>query len=180
MPIRILIADDNPSVRTALRRLLESTGGWEIVDVENGQQAVAKAQELRPNVVILDLVMPVMDGLTAARELSKLQPEIPLLMHTLHWSPQVELEAQKVGVRKVVPKADSKGLISAIQQALAAEPPKAVSALPEAIPAVLPPPNITALPPITDSDPAKAAPTDKPEAPKVAGPDDLPESSPPT
>ena len=91
MPIRILIADDNPPVRTALRHLLESTGGWEVVDAENGQQAVAKAQELRPNVVILDLVMPVMDGLAAARELSKLLPGIPLLMHTLHWSPQVEI-----------------------------------------------------------------------------------------
>ena len=180
MPIRILIADDNPPVRTALRHLLESTGGWEVVDAENGQQAVAKAQELRPNVVILDLVMPVMDGLAAARELSKLLPEIPLLMHTLHWSPQVELEAQKVGVRKVVPKADSKGLVSAIQQALAAEPPAAVAALSDAIPAVLPPPDITALLPVTDSDPAKASPTNEPEAPKVAGPDDLPESSPPT
>ena len=124
--------------------------------------------------------MPVMDGLAAARELSKLLPEIPLLMHTLHWSPQVELEAQKVGVRKVVPKADSKSLVSAIQQALAAEPPTAVSALTEAIPAVLPPPDITALPTITDSDFAKAAPGDEPEASKVAGPDDIPESSPPT
>ncbi len=180
MPIRILIADDNPSVRTALRNLLESTGDWEIVDVENGQQAVTMAAELRPNVVILDLVMPVMDGLAAAREISRLLPGIPLLMHTLHWSPQVELEAQKVGVRKVVPKADSKALVSAIQQALAAEPPKAVSALPEAIPAVLPPPDITALPPITDSDSAKAAPAAQAEAPKVAGPDEIPESSPPT
>ena len=119
MPTRILIADDNPSVRTALRHLLEASGEWEVIDVENGQQAVAKAQELRPHVVLLDLVMPVMDGLTAARELSKLFPDLPLLMHTLHWSPQVEVEAQKVGVRKVIPKADSKGLVSAIQQALA-------------------------------------------------------------
>src|ERR1017187_9226779 len=178
MPTRILIADD--TVRTALRQLLESVGHWEIIDVENGREAIAKAQELRPQLVILDLVMPVMDGLAAARELSKLLPEIPLLMHTLHWSPQVELEAQKVGVRKVVPKADSKGLVSAIQQALAAEPPAAVAALSDAIPAVLPPPDITALPLITDSDPAKASPTNEPEAPKVAGPDDLPESSPPT
>ncbi len=180
MPIRILIADDNPSVRVALRHLLESTGGWEIVDVENGKQAVAVAQELRPNVIILDLVMPVMDGLAAARELSNLLPGIPLLMHTLHWSPQVELEAQKVGVRKVVPKADSKGLVSAIQQALAAQPPAAVSAFPEAVPAAVPSSDITALPPITDSGCAKAAPADEAEAPEVAGPDDITESSPPS
>jgi CheY-like chemotaxis protein len=172
MPIRILIADDNPSVRTALRHLLESAGDWEIVDVENGQQAVAKAKDLRPNVVLLDLVMPVMDGLAAARELSKLLPEIPLLMHTLHWSPQVELEAQKVGVRKVVPKADSKGLVSAIQQALTAEPPTAVSALGEAIPAVLPSPDVTALPPL---DSENGAPSD---APAPAAPDEVSGSRP--
>ena len=53
--------------------------------------------------------MPVMDGLVAARELSRIMPGVPLLMHTLHWSPQVEIEAQKVGVRKVIAKADSKG-----------------------------------------------------------------------
>src|SRR5258708_32608242 len=102
MPVRILIADDNPVVRTALRHLLESVGHWEIIDVENGLEAIAQAQEFRPNLIILDLVMPVMDGLTAAREISRLLPDIPLLMHTLHPYPQVELEAQKVGVRRVV------------------------------------------------------------------------------
>src|SRR5579859_7024071 len=116
MPIRILVAADNPPVRSALRHLLESAGEWEVTEVENGRDALTKAQELKPDVIILDLVMPVMDGITAARELSRLLPSIPLLMHTLHWSPQVELEAQKVGVRKVVPKADSKGLVTAIQQ----------------------------------------------------------------
>jgi CheY-like chemotaxis protein len=131
MPIRILIAEDNPSVRTALHGLLESVGPWEIVDVENGQEAVAKAQELKPNLIILDLVMPVMDGLSAARQISKLLPEIPVLMHTMHWSPQIELEAQKVGVRKVMPKVDSRLLVSTVQQLLtpaASSPPPAASA----------------------------------------------------
>jgi CheY-like chemotaxis protein len=179
MPTRILIADDNPAVRTALRHLLENAGDWQIVDVENGQLAVAKAQELLPSVVLLDLVMPVMDGLDAARELSKLFPDLPLLMHTLHWSPQVELEAQKVGVRKVIPKADSKGLVFAIQQALPAEPPAAVAALTETIPATLPPPEITALPHIA-SDSAEAASADEPESPSIAAPDEVPRSRPPT
>jgi len=105
-------------VRTAMHQLLERAGDWEIIDAENGQEAIAKAQELAPNLIILDLVMPVMDGLAAAREISKLVPQTPLLMHTLHWSPQVELEAQKVGVRKVVPKADSNELVSAIRHFL--------------------------------------------------------------
>ena len=120
MPTRILIAEDNAVVRTALRQLLNNAGDWEIMEVANGQQAVTRAQEHKPNLIILDLVMPVMDGLVAARELSKLMPDVPMLMHTLHWSPQVEVEAQKVGVRKVVPKADSRVLISSIQELLAA------------------------------------------------------------
>lgn len=178
MPTRILIADDNPSVRTALRYLLESTGEWEVIDVENGQEAVVKAQELRPKVVLLDLVMPVMDGLTAARELSKLFPDLPLLMHTLHWSQQVEVEAQKVGVRKVLPKTDSKGLVVAIQQVLTAEPPAAGVALTEGIPATLPAPDFTALPPIMDSDSAEPASPDDPEAPATAAPDEVSGSRP--
>ena len=78
MPQRILIAEDNPAVRNALRTLLEGAGSWEILEVENGQQAIAKAPELKPNLIILDLVMPVMDGLSAARQISKLLPEIPI------------------------------------------------------------------------------------------------------
>src|ERR1017187_9394387 len=161
MPTRILIADD--TVRTALRQLLESVGHWEIIDVENGREAIAKAQELRPQLVILDLVMPVMDGLAAARELSKLLPEIPLLMHTLHWSPQVELEAQKVGVRKVVPKTDSRGLIAAIQQFLTAQPANPVPAGSETALATIAIPDVAAA--ATVIDPAQAAASDAAEAP---------------
>jgi DNA-binding NarL/FixJ family response regulator len=166
--IRLLIAEDNPVVRTALHQLLERAGDWEIIDAENGLEAIAKAQEHAPDLIILDLVMPVMDGLAAARELSKLRPETPLLMHTMHWSPQVEIEAQKVGVRKVVPKADSKGLISAIHHYLNlnVEPQAVVAATSQGVPSVMPSsvisasatssnvatPDITALPPLLDHD----------------------------
>lgn len=166
MPIRLLIADDNPVVRTALHQLLERAGEWEVVDAENGQEAIAKAQELAPHLIILDLVMPVMDGLAAAREISKLMPQTPLLMHTLHWSPQVEIEAQKVGVRKVVPKADSRGLISAIRHYLDldGEPRTAVVEMPVGLPSVtssslassagtasnIATPDVSALPPLLD------------------------------
>jgi DNA-binding NarL/FixJ family response regulator len=138
MPTRILIADDNPAVRTALRRLLEDHKPWEIIDVENGQEAVAKAQELKPNIIILDLVMPVMDGLVAARKLSKVLPDIPLLMYTMHWSPQVQLEAQKVGARRVVSKTDSKGLVAAIQELLSVEASTSTSTSTSPVPPDLP------------------------------------------
>jgi CheY-like chemotaxis protein len=171
MPIRILIAEDSPSVRTALRSLLEVAGPWEIVEVENGQDAVAKAQELKPSLIILDLVMPVMDGLRAARQLSQLLPEIPLLMHTMHWSPQVEVEAQKVGVRKVVPKSDSRLLVSMVQQFLAPQSP-----LPSAETATLSPdiptPNAAPPPPVLES--GSAAPSDKPAALSTGDAADLP------
>ena len=96
MPIRILIADDNAAVRTAMCHVLESVDDWDIVEAEHGEEAVAKAEEIRPNLVILDLVMPILDGLTASREIAKLLPEVPILLHTLYFSLEVLIEAQKV------------------------------------------------------------------------------------
>ena len=172
MPIRILIAEDSPSVKNALRHLLEGAGPWEIIDVDNGEEAVAKALELRPDLIVLDLVMPVMDGLKAAREISKLLPDTPILMHTMHSSPQVEIEAQKVGVRKVVSKADSMLLVSTVTQFLIPEPPRSLipathtaptqTSSPDiAIPADAPSPAV-----LSASEPSSAeAAGDKPECP---------------
>jgi CheY-like chemotaxis protein len=115
---RILIADDSPAVRAALRALLENAGPWEVIDAENGREALAKVQELKPDLIILDLVMPEMDGLAAARQISQLLPETPILLHTMHWSPQVNVEAQKVGVRHVVSKADSNLLLATVERFL--------------------------------------------------------------
>jgi len=169
MPNQILIADDNPAVRTALRHLLESAEFGEIVDAENGRDAIRKAQELKPKLIILDLVMPVMDGLVAARELSKFMPGVPVLMHTLHWSPQVEVEAQKVGVRRVIAKADSKGLISAIQEILNTDSPAATTGGPAtAVPASILPAEAAVLPPVIEST-ATAVEAEVP----AAAPDDI-------
>ena len=119
MPIRVLIADDNASVRAAMRRVLEAAAEhWEIIEAENGREALAKAQELRPNLIIVDLVMPLMDGLTAARQIAQLLPDTPILMHTLYPFPQVKVEAAKAGVRRVVPKSDSSVLVSAVEDLL--------------------------------------------------------------
>jgi CheY-like chemotaxis protein len=169
---RILIAEDNPVVRTALRGLLQSAGPWEIVEVENGLEAVAKAQELRPNLIILDLVMPVIDGLSAARQISKLLPEIPMLMHTMHWSPQIELEAQKVGVRQVVSKADSKLLVSTVRQFLTPEPAPPLSIASATIPANILTPNVVPSPPLPE--PGNAATPEKPDAPGSSDSEDIP------
>ena len=125
MSIRILIADDNASVRAAMRQVLESVEDrWEIIEAENGQEAVAKAQEFEPRLVILDLVMPQKNGLSAAREIATFLPDVPILMHTLYSSRQVELEAGKVGVRKIVPKSDSSVFVAAVEDLLYAPPPQ--------------------------------------------------------
>jgi CheY-like chemotaxis protein len=106
-----------------MRHVLEGLDEcWEVIEAEDGLDAVAKAQESRPNLVILDLAMPQADGLTASRALAKLLPDVPILMHTLYSSPEVELEAGKVGVRKVVPKSESSVLVSAIQDILGPKP----------------------------------------------------------
>jgi len=141
MPIRILIADDNSSFRRVLRRLLEKSATRDIVEAEDGQQAVSKALELRPDVIVLDLAMPVKDGLTAAREISASLPQTPILMCTLHMSPQVEVEAQKAGVRRVLSKSESSLLVLAAEQLLAAATPSEPVA-----PSAIPPPVLAAVP----------------------------------
>jgi CheY-like chemotaxis protein len=157
MPARILIADDNPSVRKTVRLLLQGPD-TEILEAENGQQAVSQAVEQRPQIAVLDLAMPVMDGLTAARHIHNQLPELPILMYTMHWSSQLELEAIKSGIRKVIAKADSASLVAAIQDVLKAIPPPA-AAVPAPQPAILPiPPDpVGVLPAI---EPAAATPVE--------------------
>lgn len=105
MAARILIADDNPIMRTTLRALLGSREGWQVCyEASNGLEAVQGAATLKPDLVILDLSMPVMDGLQAAREISSSYPEITILMHTNHASAALVQQAEKHGIRKIVSK----------------------------------------------------------------------------
>jgi DNA-binding NarL/FixJ family response regulator len=120
LPFRILIADDHPVIRKVLRALIESHAEWEVCgEAQNGCEAVGKAAEFKPDLVIMDLAMPVMDGIRAAREMSTTMPGLPILMHTMHGSPAVNLEAKKAGVSRVVSKGESgDDLISAIEDLL--------------------------------------------------------------
>jgi DNA-binding NarL/FixJ family response regulator len=122
MPSRILIVDDNALVRRALGHALQKIGHWEIIEAENGEVAIHKARETNPNLVILDLAMPLMDGIRAARALCIMLPDVPIILHTLHWSPRVEVEALKAGVRKVVAKSDSATILAAVRELLKPEP----------------------------------------------------------
>lgn len=119
MAAQILIADDNEVIRGVLSELLRNHKGWEVcAEVGNGRQAVLKAAELKPEVIILDLAMPGLDGLTATREILKILPSVPIVLYTLHSSPVVELEAKKAGVRRVIAKPQSGLLLRAIEELL--------------------------------------------------------------
>jgi CheY-like chemotaxis protein len=160
MPARILIADDNPAVRTALRRLLEGLDHPQIIEAKDGKEAIALAVEQHPDAVVLDLAMPVMDGLTSADEISKLLPDLPIVMCTMHWSRQLELEVQKHGVRKIINKSNASDLLAVIQEFLPAPPPdipvSSASSSSEAVPLSLPR-NPTILPAgAASSEPSKA------------------------
>lgn len=108
MPARILIADDNEVARRLLKELVREHADWEIcAEAENGQVAVEKAREVKPDIVLMDLAMPVMDGLSAAREIRKSLPNAPILLITLHYFEHLEVQAKTHGIQLVVQKSDA-------------------------------------------------------------------------
>jgi len=101
-----MIVDDHAVIRDTLRALFEDED-LRVSDASDGAEAVQKAQREKPNLIILDLSMPVMNGLDAARELKVLMPHVPLLMFSNHAKAIVEDEALSVGIFAVVCKSDS-------------------------------------------------------------------------
>lgn len=122
MSKKILIADDNALVRKLLRIMLEGQKGWQIcAEATNGSEAILKAQESKPDAVILDFAMPLLDGLDAAREITRALPSVPILLFTLYDSPEMTLAAKEAGVSRVLPKtASGLPLIQAVRDLLAA------------------------------------------------------------
>ena len=113
--IRILVVDDNPSVRRYLRGILEQHDDWKVCDeAANGQEAVERFRQVHPDVIVLDFQMPEMNGLDAARIITGLSPEIPILMVTLHLSKQLSDEARKVGIRGACAKTDLNCVVDAV------------------------------------------------------------------
>jgi DNA-binding NarL/FixJ family response regulator len=98
MPLTILLVDDEKSVRSALGRLLSARSEWKIVgEANDGVEAVAKTRDLMPDVVIMDVTMPQMNGLEATPEIKKVHPATEILIFTQHDSNQMIREAQKAG-----------------------------------------------------------------------------------
>jgi DNA-binding NarL/FixJ family response regulator len=119
---RILVVDDNPVVRRYLRGVLEQQRGWQVCDeARNGQEAVDRFQQIRPDLVVLDFQMPYMNGLDAARIIAQLSPETPILMVTLYLTKQLSQEARKVGVRGACVKTDLHCLVDGVEALLREE-----------------------------------------------------------
>lgn len=117
MTIRILLVDDHPIVRQGLRTLLEGRSGWEVVgEASDGVEAVEKAQDLKPDVMVLDVTMPRMNGLEACRLLRRQSPHLEILFVTQHDSPQMMREALDVGARGYVVKSNAaRDLLEAVE-----------------------------------------------------------------
>lgn len=113
MPKSILIVDDSTSVLNSVKFLLESVPDWVVGgEASNGREAIDKVALLNPDLVLLDLSMPVMNGLDAARELSRTRPDLPVVMFTD--SPEIAREALLCGCREVISKTKVLLLISVI------------------------------------------------------------------
>lgn len=122
MQTRILIVDDSAWVRQQLSELLQQHPGWIICgEAADGEDAVEKARALIPDVIVLDFLMPGMDGLQAARQIAKLVPGVPILMFSVQMSQQLAEEARNAGCRGAIAKTDVGHLIEGLEALLRRE-----------------------------------------------------------
>ena len=114
---RILIADDHEIARSGLRLILEAHAGWEVVaEAADGKAAIVKALETKPDVAILDYSIPLVNGVEATRQIRKRNPQIEVLIFTMHDSETLVGEVLDAGARAYLLKSDAKEqLISAIE-----------------------------------------------------------------
>jgi len=117
MAVRILLVDDHPIVRQGLRTLLEGRTGWEVVgEAADGVEALDKVATLQPDVVVLDVTMPRMNGLEACRLIQQKTSGLEVLFVTQHDSPQMMREALDAGARGYVVKSNAaRDLLDAVE-----------------------------------------------------------------
>jgi DNA-binding NarL/FixJ family response regulator len=114
---RILVADDHDVVRCGIRTLLEGHPGWTVCgEARDGREAVAKVEELRPDLVVLDVAMPMLNGMDAARQILKARPGTPILILTVYESDELIRQVLEAGARGFILKSDaSQNLLLAVE-----------------------------------------------------------------
>jgi DNA-binding NarL/FixJ family response regulator len=115
--VRILVADDQEAVRKRVCAALTAHEGFEVCgEASNGKEAVEKAKELNPDLILLDITMSVLNGLDAARQIRAFAPETPIVILSVHKSRQLMEEARKIGVQGYVTKGEAvQKLIQAVE-----------------------------------------------------------------
>jgi two-component system response regulator NreC len=123
LTIRILLADDDATIRMLLKRLLEANPDWQVCgEARNGIDAVQKVMHDSPDLVIMDLGMPRMNGLDAGREIAKLQPDLPLLLCTVQHIEEPGLQdICDAGFRGVVTKENGAEVVAGVEALLKGE-----------------------------------------------------------
>src|SRR6266851_1695448 len=114
---QILIADDDPTIRLLLRRLVEKQRDWQVCgEASNGVEAIEGVERFQPDVVVMDLAMPVMNGLQAAPEILKAHPRLPMLLISVQEvSKQLAWEARNAGYRGAVTKSGGDEVLKGIE-----------------------------------------------------------------
>jgi DNA-binding NarL/FixJ family response regulator len=115
--LRILLADDHSLMRCGLRAILEATPGWEVcAEAHTGREAVTKAAQLRPDVIVLDVCMPELNGIEATRQIRKVSPRSEVLILSVHDSDHLIREVIDAGARGYLVKSDSdRDLVAAVE-----------------------------------------------------------------
>jgi DNA-binding NarL/FixJ family response regulator len=106
--LRILVADDHSLMRRGVKALLQTHIGWEVCgEALTGREAVVKAEKLKPDIVTLDIGMPDLNGLEAAKRIRKVSPETEILILSVHYSDQLIQDILEAGIRGYIVKSDS-------------------------------------------------------------------------
>lgn len=119
-PIRVVVADDHPVIRRMVRSVLEQHPHFEVCgEAENGAEAIEEVKRVKPDVVVLNVTMPLINGFQAAREIKTHVPETAIVILSSHADKHFIAEARKIGVRAYVPKSKiGEALIKALQAAV--------------------------------------------------------------
>jgi DNA-binding NarL/FixJ family response regulator len=114
--VRLLVVDDNKALRNAVARLVKAVPGLELCgEAENGREAINKTVDLQPDVVLMDIAMPEINGLEATRQLRKVAPRTEVLVFTEHESMQAMQAAMDAGARGYLAKTHASSLVEAVR-----------------------------------------------------------------